>query len=691
MDGEGDSCIEQKCTGTNILRLRPRDPAKHPVAIRNAGHAKFRFSSVFEAEATQDDVFEKTALPLIDGLFQGHSGVVFAYGVTCSGKTWTIQGDNKNPGILPRSLDVIVNSISVAKGRGLLQETVVSQSVEALTSSKGGRRKRGAKVPEKVHDANYLSVDGSTEYSIFASYLEVYNEQCYDLFDTPYNTSEPSVKSEPVLQENVCENSNDTVILENDPSFLNDGAAVEKKRSSFKRRVLKLKEDRSGEVYAEGQIEIEISSGADIDRLLEFGQQNRTVAHTKANAHSSRSHAVFIITLKQCETLTQLGGPPKMRRTSAKLHIVDLAGSERTSRTNNTGSRLKEAAQINTSLMNLGRCLSTMRQNQRIKKQDPSMALRVVPFRQSRLTRLLQHSLSSGAAVMIANVSPTLTDADETIHALRCAAIAREVTTSRIKKKAIIVDSAEVDEEKSETKFGSMPKGGEVKTRGQVINRRTRSQTTNTVTSCKSPDALKKIVELEAKLKASEAKLKASEAQVESLRVEAAHVKNDFEEEIMEMEALGREGDKERDMLFRENERLRDRLIETEARFVYIEAEIREDVAQEAQKIIKEVQERFEQQLEDKDRIISQAEIERRANQFGRRVAARASMAAQEAMPDYDENDMMGHIETTDEDYLDYIEEDVDTYVEEDEVISETMAEDCWREASGKAERTIAM
>ena len=106
--------------------------------------------------------------------------------------------------------------------------------------------------------------------------------------------------------------------------------------------------------------------------------------------------------------------------------MIDLAGSERASKTQNGGNRLKEASNINQSLTVLGRCLEIMRWNQR----HPNQHQRVVPFRESKITRFFQDSLNSkGKVVMIVNVSPSRADLDETIHALRFSAIAKEIDT----------------------------------------------------------------------------------------------------------------------------------------------------------------------------------------------------------------------------------------------------------------------
>lgn len=255
------------------------------------------------------------------------------------------------------------------------------------------------------------------------------------------------------------------------------------------RPVLKLKENRKAkEVYAEGLREVAVETAEEARRELRFGQTNRSMAQTGVNENSSRSHTVFSVKLTQRARVEGTGS--RVRVTTSKLAIVDLAGNERASRIGNVEERLTEACQINKSLMNLGHCLEEMRRNQRIdaaggtarvdaggtgkaraptgrglgerdlnssQNATPSGRIargagkrtesvssrlvgirekRVVPFRDSKLTHLFQPQLANGSAVMIVNIAPGTRDADETIHSLKRAAVAREVTTAAVCNRA---------------------------------------------------------------------------------------------------------------------------------------------------------------------------------------------------------------------------------------------------------------
>lgn len=645
-----EMCVSPQRKG-GIVRVRLMDPAKHPAAIRKAGRAVFRFGDVFDPSSTQEDLFARTTLPLVSGLFQQRSAVVFAYGQTCSGKTWTIQGSRQSPGLLPRSLDVILSSIASAKGMSAHRDSTISEQVARLVNTgvkiepeRAGvarqTRQRTKPSQERTIDTTILPVRGDVDYSIVASYLEIYNEQCYDLFVPSSGTKSDEART---AGESGATDGADSKCGRNQPRF-----------AKPTRQALRLKGDGHGELHGVGQTEVGVQSVADVDRLLEFGQRNRSVAHTQANEHSSRSHAIFIITLKQVETVPQARGPPKVFASSAKLSIVDLAGSERTSRTSNSGQRLKESAKINTSLMNLGRCLQVMRQNQKIaSSKEPERVKQIVPFRRSKLTMLLQHSLESGAAVMIANVSPAMRDADDTIQALRCAALAKEVKMVAGTRRRALVDTTNL-----QCRGTALAPGGtcaeadkvQSRTRSQAASRKPRTRTVQ------KADTEYAVAAYEKKLADSTRRIGALMREIELLRMEHD------EEQISRKEA-----DKERDELFRQNEMLRLRLADTEGRLGVLEVEIREEVALETEKMLEDLQQQHEVELT-KLRRADQELVERRISivtkttrkEMAQRVANRASVAFHGMQINFDSEDEgcklpepteVDDLEVDDEDY----------------------------------------
>ena len=147
---------------------------------------------------------------------------------------------------------------------------------------------------------------------------------------------------------------------------------------------------------------------------MTFGNKNRSVGATEMNARSSRSHSIFTITVEASEKDST--GEDHIR--VGKLHLVDLAGSERQSKTGATGDRLKEATKINLSLSALGNVISTL--------VDGKSSH--IPYRDSKLTRLLQDSLGGNSnTLMLATISPASYNFDETLSTLRYANRAKSI------------------------------------------------------------------------------------------------------------------------------------------------------------------------------------------------------------------------------------------------------------------------
>jgi len=177
-------------------------------------------------------------------------------------------------------------------------------------------------------------------------------------------------------------------------------------------------------VFVPGLTEVEVQTYADIQHLLDRGASNRNVASTAMNEQSSRSHAVF--TLSVAQTL----GDGRRRR--AQLHVVDLAGSERQKKTAAAGARLKEGAAINQSLTVLGQVIFAL-----AAQQSERSGLQHVPFRNSKLTFLLSDSLSGNSkTVMVAAVSPAASNFEETLNTLRFAQSVKKVKTTVTKNEA---------------------------------------------------------------------------------------------------------------------------------------------------------------------------------------------------------------------------------------------------------------
>ena len=210
-----------------------------------------------------------------------------------------------------------------------------------------------------------IECDQSKEYLVRASYLEIYNEEIKDL-------------------------------------LVKNGS-----------KKLELKDKDTG-VYVKDLSTFVVKNPGDLNDVFDEGNLNRHVAATAMNEHSSRSHSVFTITVESSE----MKEDGKAHIKVGKLNIVDLAGSERQSKTKATGDRLKEASKINLSLSTLCHVISSL--------TDPKCTY--IPYRDSRLTRILQDSLGGNTkTVMIAAIGPADYNAEETVSTLRYASRAKAI------------------------------------------------------------------------------------------------------------------------------------------------------------------------------------------------------------------------------------------------------------------------
>eukprot|EP00698_Gefionella_okellyi_P002982 TRINITY_DN12815_c0_g1_i1.p1 TRINITY_DN12815_c0_g1~~TRINITY_DN12815_c0_g1_i1.p1 ORF type:complete len:705 (+),score=184.81 TRINITY_DN12815_c0_g1_i1:34-2148(+) len=181
-----------------------------------------------------------------------------------------------------------------------------------------------------------------------------------------------------------------------------------------KRKKCELKEDPEKGVYVKDITYIGIKNEREIEKVMEVGKKNRRAAATSMNANSSRSHSIFTITVESSE----VGPDGENHIRVGKLNLVDLAGSERQAKTHAEGDRLKEAIKINLSLSALGNVIKAL-----VKKGSTH-----IPYRDSKLTRLLQDSLGGNTkTVMVAAIGPADWNFDETISTLRYATRAKSI------------------------------------------------------------------------------------------------------------------------------------------------------------------------------------------------------------------------------------------------------------------------
>ncbi|SYW81244.1 related to kinesin [Ustilago bromivora] len=191
---------------------------------------------------------------------------------------------------------------------------------------------------------------------------------------------------------------------------------------------LALREDANNRISVVGITELVPENPESVLEYIQEGNLRRTMSPTEANAVSSRSHAVLQINVTQKPRTASM----TEQTTSASLNIIDLAGSERASATRNNGARMKEGANINKSLLALGNCINALCQSGGARKH--------VPYRNSKLTRLLKFSLGGNCkTVMVVCISPSSIHYEETHNALKYANQAKNIRT-KVSRNMINVD-----------------------------------------------------------------------------------------------------------------------------------------------------------------------------------------------------------------------------------------------------------
>ncbi|KAL1408789.1 hypothetical protein Q8F55_005602 [Vanrija albida] len=572
----------------DVLMRAPADPARPHLPKPNQVYS---FDRVFKPETAQADFFQQTTLPLVDKLLRGENGLMFSYGVSNSGKTYTIQGGNDNAlkdrGTLPRAMDVVFNSIEGIESSVNLKCQGLADVV--LTDEHDGYNLANivTEIEPRIEDS--VKVDRNFSYAVFVSYAEVYNEKIFDLLDSVLPSSRPTVSRAAGSMRFSNYGLSGVGSSMSLAAMANGGGGV------LKRRALVLKNDPEGSgKYIAGLHEIRVRTRDEALAVFRTGQRARQVFGTMANRESSRSHGIFTIKVVRIHN----GAPedPDSAQVS-RLSIVDLAGSERTRNTGNTGDRLKEAGNINKSLMVLGQCLEVLRANQqKVAAHAPpglKKKLAVVPFRHSKLTEIFQNFfVGDGRAVMVVHVNPYDTGFDENSHVMRFSAVAREIQTTASMTKTTTSLKRQISTQFNAVKHAF---GGGQKIKVVVPVMRPPSATPYARQSTMPPPPVPPKA-------ASRTARPPTPAKPEPAPV--AEVEDFVEEEIevVEEDAEEDEDDDEKDALvdylFEQLGALKTQLYESEMRNATLEVEIREEVAQEVQETIQRMQAEFNRRIQ---------------------------------------------------------------------------------------------
>ena len=321
------------------------------------------------AERAQSEIYRSLGQPIVNSAWAGYNGCIFAYGQTSSGKTYTMMGTKRDPGIIPRLC------------RELFEKIEDDDNVRKMKVDQGDADSAGT--TRKV-----------TKCSV--SYMEIYNEKVKDLLIVPNKNHKPQFKSR----------------------F--DNASADE---GF--QTLRVRQHPLHGPFVEGLSKVDVNNWLDCVRIIRQGNEMRSSAHTSMNDQSSRSHAIFQIVVTQTESLgAKVRGKEVTNHRVSKINLVDLAGSERAKEANVSGKHATEANYINKSLSTLRRVIDILVSS---KKQTGGAPI-VVPYRESLLTWILSDNFGGNSkTAMIANVSPHYTCFLETESTLRYATLAKGI------------------------------------------------------------------------------------------------------------------------------------------------------------------------------------------------------------------------------------------------------------------------
>ncbi|GAB7346658.1 hypothetical protein MBLNU459_g1788t1 [Dothideomycetes sp. NU459] len=323
------------------------EPLASPTIVRipnpkNEAEAySFQFNSVYDQDATQQQIFDNEVSPTVKHLFKGFDVTLFAYGVTGTGKTHTMRGGKSlaDRGVIPRLLS--------------------------------GIHRRSRKIEKDS--------GGETHVEVGMSYYEIYNDRVFDLFEAPEKRTPAGLP--------IRDNGGKTVVV--------------------------------------GLTERPCTSLKEFEQLYDQANVNRSTSATKLNAHSSRSHAVL------CVRITQTTAD-QVRVSTASA--IDLAGSEDNRRTDNGKERMVESASINKSLFVLAQCVEAIS-----KKQAR------IPYRESKMTRILSLGQNNGLTVMILNLAPVRSYHLDTLSSLNFANRTKKIEVNEVENKPFFRPGSKLD------------------------------------------------------------------------------------------------------------------------------------------------------------------------------------------------------------------------------------------------------
>jgi kinesin family protein 6/9 len=359
---------DNKAVFTNLKQMK-----KGEYVNNTKNEYNYCFNGVFDMNTKQEQIFESVTKDVIDNAFEGYNGTIFAYGQTGSGKTYTMTGPEERyseRGIIPRAV--------------------------AYIFSEASRRT-------------------DSDFNIHISYLEIYNNDGYDLLSEDHSS----------------------------------------KQLTDLPKVVPL-ERASGELVLSGLSTHRVAKEEDAFNLLFIGDTNRMVCETPMNDASTRSHCIFIISIESCKHGSDV-------KTVSKVHLVDLSGSERVGKTGVNGLLLKEACYINLSLHYLEQVINSLQK--KMNASDPEQYF--VPYRNSLMTMVLRDSLGGNCKTrMISTVHVEDDYIEESIStcnfAMRVALIKNIVTRNEAADPNVIIQRLKRENQELKAELALM-RGGQAR------------------------------------------------------------------------------------------------------------------------------------------------------------------------------------------------------------------------------------
>lgn len=339
------------------------DGRRSLVAYKGREGGDYYYDNVFATHDNNSRVYDGLAKRLVRRVMEGYHGTVFAYGMTGTGKTFSMQGTATNPGVIPLAITDIFS---------------------------------------------YIRETPTREFLLRVSYLEIYNEKIHDLLNPPPANAGPNA---PAQEE------------------------------------IKLREDAKRGVYASPLKEEIVQSPTQLLRVIARGDHARRTSSTQFNSRSSRSHAVVQIVVESRDRAP--GGDQMAEKRSgvtpggvrvSTLSLIDLAGSERAAETK---ERREEGSHINKSLLTLGTVIARLSGDKDKDGKPLDKSGKHLPYRDSKLTRLLQGALSGDSLVSIlctiqigaaGSAAAAVTHTGETLNTLKFASRAKNNIVSHAKK-----------------------------------------------------------------------------------------------------------------------------------------------------------------------------------------------------------------------------------------------------------------